>query len=236
MARLDSGLRFDSGIRMDVPASQSRKRNMNKILRHWTKLGRAARAVFFRKIADNLAKTPPPLANPNPPLTEYEALVAAAEQKLADVAQLEQDLKAARLAATDALDAAAEATEKMARRTEDATDGVAEAMVAVGFLVASDEISAPVDMAMPEEVAVTAGDSDGEIDWQCRPVDGAKSYETCTSAAPTDAASWKTHTAVTRSSGTIAGLPSGTRQYVKVRAIGPNGPGPWSDVASKMVP
>ena len=39
-----------------------------------------------------------------------------------------------------------------------------------------------------------------------------------------------------QSSGTITGLPSGTRIYTRIRAIGPNGPGPWSDLAGKMVP
>ena len=47
---------------------------------------------------------------------------------------------------------------------------------------------------------------------------------------------WKTHPVVTQSSGTLGGLPSGVRQYVQFRAIGRLGPGPWSDLAGRMVP
>ena len=39
-----------------------------------------------------------------------------------------------------------------------------------------------------------------------------------------------------RPGGTLTGLPSGTRQYVLLRAIGLAGPGPWSESADNMVP
>jgi hypothetical protein len=41
---------------------------------------------------------------------------------------------------------------------------------------------------------------------------------------------------VPRSSGTLTGLPSGVRHFVQFRALGPLGPGPWSDLAWRMVP
>ncbi|HYR59152.1 MAG TPA: fibronectin type III domain-containing protein [Chthoniobacteraceae bacterium] len=41
---------------------------------------------------------------------------------------------------------------------------------------------------------------------------------------------------MTQSGGTLTGLISGQRHYVRLRAIGPLGPGPWSDEPSKMVP
>ena len=34
----------------------------------------------------------------------------------------------------------------------------------------------------------------------------------------------------------LSGLVSGTRVWVKVRVIGSQGPGPWSDPATKIVP
>ena len=42
--------------------------------------------------------------------------------------------------------------------------------------------------------------------------------------------------AVPPSSGTITGLPSSIRRYIRIRGIFPGGPGPWSDLAAKMVP
>ena len=209
---------------------------MKKILRHWLKLGRAPRVAFFRKIADNLAQTPPPLANPNPPLVDYEAAVAAAEARLSEIDQLEQQLKAVRAAAVEAVDAASAATELMARRAEDATSGHEAALLAIGFELTSGEAQAVGPMTQPLNFMVTAGDDEGELDWQCEPVRGADSYEAASTATPTDAASWKVHPVVSRSRASITGLPSGVRQYVRVRAFGPQGPGPWSDVATRMVP
>ena len=208
---------------------------MKKILRHWSTLGRAARVAFFRTVADNLAKTPPPLANPNPPLAAYEAAVALAEEKLALIADLQQQLKAAQLAAGPVVDAAAAATETMAVRTEDATGGDPALIVPVGFKVAG--TPQPVGpMTQPLDFAVTAGDNEGELDWQCTPVPGYKSMEVRTTTDPNDATKWKPQTAVSRSSGKIAGQTSGVRLYAEVRAIGPDGPGPWSDLASRIVP
>lgn len=236
MLRFDSQppLRMDAGVRLDA-GMQFQKHTMKKILRHWLKLSRAARVAFFRIVADNLAKTPPPLANPNPPLVDYEAAVALAEDKLATVTRLEGELKTARLEAIAAVDAAAAKTELMARRTEDASEGDPALIVPVGFQIAG-EREATGDMLAPEDVNITMGDNDGELDWQLHPQDGSSGTEARTSATPNDAQSWKYHTVVPRSSGTIVGLPSGTRQFVQLRLIGPNEPGPWSDPMSKMVP
>lgn len=208
---------------------------MKKILRHWIKLGRAARVAFYRVVADNLAKTPAPLANPNPPLVDYEALVAVAEGKLAAIATLKQALKAAQLDAVPAVDAVSAATELMARRTEDASEGDPALIVPVGFQVAgAPQAAGP--MTQPEDFELTMGDNEGEVDWQCTPVAGYRSVEARTTTDPNDATKWKYHTAVARSNGTISGLASGVRIYAEVRAIGPDGPGPWSDLAHRMVP
>lgn len=236
MARFDSQppVFMDSGIHFDEPA-RSASHKMKKILRHWLRLGRVARVAFFRTVANNLAKTPAPLTNPNPPLAAYTAKVAAAEAALALIASLEQQLRAARLAAVGPVDDAAAATELMAHRTEDEKAGDPALMTAVGFFVASDAQPAG-PMTQPQDFEVTAGDNEGEIDWQCTPVPGYKSMEPRTTTDPNDPTKWKYHTAVTRSNGTITGLGSGVRIYAEVRAIGPDGPGPWSDLAHRMVP
>ena len=91
-------------------------------------------------------------------------------------------------------------------------------------------------MTAPQDLKVSMGSSDASLDWHCHPVAGASSMEPQTTTTPTDPASWKSQTPVTQSSGTLTGLLSGQRHYVRLRAIGPLGPGPWSDEASKMVP
>ena len=92
------------------------------------------------------------------------------------------------------------------------------------------------ELAVPQDLRATAGDNDGELDGQCDAVLGASSYEWQTTGNPNDATTWVTRATTTRSSVTIAGLPSGARCWVRVRGIGAAGPGAWSDPAAKMVP
>ena len=86
-------------------------------------------------------------------------------------------------------------------------------------------------------LAVTAGDNDGTLDFAFDPEPVAKSYEVETSVDPVSPTSWQKKMTVPKSSGTITGLTSGARMWVRVRAIGADPqPGPWSDPAAKTVP
>ena len=65
----------------------------------------------------------------------------------------------------------------------------------------------------------------------------ARSYEVEISVDPVSATSWQKKPTAPKSSGTIVGLTSGARMWVRVRAIGADPqPGPWSDPAAKTVP
>lgn len=231
---MDAGFRMDAGVRMDSVAVGNPK-NMTKILRNWTNLGRVARVEFFRTIADSLAKTPPPLANPNPSTAAYETIVTTAEAALKAIADAEQALKVARQAATPAIDAAAAATETMARRCEDAFADNPAGATAVGFIISTNTPSPATTLGQPQDVTTSMNENQGAIDWHCHPVAGATNYELETTADPVHGP-WARQESSTRSRGTITGLPSGTRIYLRVRANGPKGPGAWSDVSDRMVP
>jgi predicted secreted protein len=70
-----------------------------------------------------------------------------------------------------------------------------------------------------------------------RPVNGGKGYEVQTSVDPVTGTSWAFKMAAGKSSGSLEGLTSGARLWVRVRAIGAdNAFGPWSDPAVKTVP
>ena len=116
-----------------------------------------------------------------------------------------------------------------------ATGGDAVKIETTGFSVKA----TPAPVGVPAQVGnlvLTAGDNEGSIDYGHDPVRGAKSYEVQTSVDPVSASSWTYKTTAPRSSGTLTGFTSGAKIWVKVRAIGAAGPGPWSDPATKTVP
>jgi hypothetical protein len=97
----------------------------------------------------------------------------------------------------------------------------------------------PSPVGVPAQVlnlALTEGDFDGSLDGSWDRVFGANSYEVQTSVDPVSGTSWTFKMSSTKSFATIAGLTSGTKMWVRVRAVGAAGPGPWSDPAVKTVP
>ena len=86
-------------------------------------------------------------------------------------------------------------------------------------------------------LAVTEGDNPGSVDGQWDPVEGKKTYEVAFYVGADPATGTYTQAApVTASRTTLTGLSSGSRVWVKARALGAAGPGPWSDPATKIVP
>ena len=103
-----------------------------------------------------------------------------------------------------------------------------------GFDVASD--GGPIHMTKVENLGAATGDSPGEIDLNWNPVSGAKSYEIQTATDPNTPASWAFKDNATKSKVTLSGLTSASRIWVRVRAIGANDKGGWSDPAESIVP
>jgi hypothetical protein len=98
---------------------------------------------------------------------------------------------------------------------------------------------AAVSVGTPDQVtnlALTAGDAEGELDAQWDAVTGAKSYEIQISPDPVTSTSWVNRPSVTRSRVTLNSFTSGTRVWIRVRAIGSAGHGNWSEPVIKMVP
>ncbi len=114
--------------------------------------------------------------------------------------------------------------------------GDAAKLASSGYPLAA-SASASVPAAQVKNLALTHGDDDGSLDVTFDPEPAARSYEVqvCLSAEPI-AGPWNTKAQPTASKVTLDGLTSGSRVWVRVRAIAPAGPGPWSDVASKIVP
>jgi hypothetical protein len=97
----------------------------------------------------------------------------------------------------------------------------------------------PTPPAVPGQVlslVLTTGDYPGTLDVAFDSAAGAKSYEVQTGPDPMSEASWVFKQSVTRSSGTIPGLISGSKVWVRVGAVGAAGAGSYSDPATKVVP
>ena len=236
MAHYDESppLRFDSGVRYDEAAAPKTKRIMAKILRNFSKLSRADRVAKAQTVHTKLTGNAD-VPTPNPTLAALQAAITAATTAGTAVDDAEQALKALRTVRDTKLDALVAALNQEASTVEGATAFDETKILNAGFDVAGAKV--PVgDLPAPQDLRANAGDNDGELDAQCDPLNGASSYEWQTTGNPNDAASWVSRATTTRSSTTIAGLPSGARCWARVRGIGAAGPGAWSDPAAKMVP
>jgi hypothetical protein len=92
----------------------------------------------------------------------------------------------------------------------------------------------PVTMVQITNLAATPGDGEGKVDWMCDPQPNAiYLIETSPDLTPRV---WSKQDPSKKSSGTITGLPSLTRVWVRVAAKGSNNTGGWSDPALIAVP
>jgi hypothetical protein len=86
-------------------------------------------------------------------------------------------------------------------------------------------------MPAPQNLTATGGDLEGEVDMQCEPVTDRDTYVGEWAADPNGP--WTQFYVGTKSSCTATGLNPGQMYYFRMLAVGPLGPGPWSDLAQK---
>ena len=164
-------------------------------------------------------------------LTSYATVLGAfnTAQAAAKLATTNKDT--ARAALESALTARGNYVELTANAAADPTAVVESA----GFSVRSSKtpsiVPAPVG-----NLSLTAGDNAGEIDLHWDPVAGASHYNVQSCPDPITEAGWVTRPDANKSKSVILGLTSGSKVWVRVRAVGPGGTGAWSDPATKIVP
>jgi hypothetical protein len=86
-------------------------------------------------------------------------------------------------------------------------------------------------MPAPQNLTATGGDMEGEVDLACDPVYGRDSY--IAEYAINALGPWEQFYVGKKSSCTAVGLAPGQLCYFRMLAVGPLGPGPWSDIAQK---
>ena len=118
---------------------------------------------------------------------------------------------------------------------ENATGGDEAKILSTGLSVRAP--SSPIgDLPQVTNFSVSEGDNAGELDTHWDSVRGARSYRLEQSLDPITATSWSLADIVTRSQGTISGLTSGTKYWLRAAAIGTVGQGPWSNPVPKVAP
>ena len=136
----------------------------------------------------------------------------------------------------DAFDALCAGLSQLAGYVEAASGGDAAKILSAGMDVRADR-TPPSVPPQATNLVLTAGDFPGTLDAMCDSQGPtAKSYEWQVSPDPMTESGWATKLTTTKSSATLPGLTSATKVWVRVRALGAAGPGPWSDPATKTVP
>ncbi len=208
---------------------------MTKIRRSWTKLPTKERLAFAKKVADGIEKNAHVMM-PKPSHPEFKATFDKADASNTRVDRLKAELRVAMAERDDDMEALHDALETEASTVESATGGDPAQILTTGYEPADQrpQISRVIEQVTGLEVE--GGDNAGELDATWDRVEGAKSYEIFMSADPNELDSWVHRITVIRARATLENLVSGQRSWIKVRAIGSTGSGPWSDAAGKIVP
>jgi hypothetical protein len=173
------------------------------------------------------------VSTPNPTLVQLETLNTNAEDAN-DAYEAGKDtltgLKAARDTAVQALK---DGLRIEAHTVEVQTGGVLAKLLTTGFAIRStgSPIGVPTQVL---DLKVAASDMDGALKVSWKKVRGASSYEI--QSSPDPIATWTPKTSVTKTRAQVNSFTSGDRIWLRVRAVGPGGEGPWSDPAVKTVP
>jgi hypothetical protein len=231
-----AGLVYDSGVRYDDASSPTPSGNHMAKVKLDLKNLKPDETIALANTIKTAMTGNANFTAPNPTLTALGTLITTAETKLsaAHAARVALDL------AMDERDAATAALRagltQEAAYVENITGGDRAKIESAGMGVRGDgaRLGGPTQVL---NLVVAEGDREGAlaVDWER--LRGVKSYEVQTSADPITATSWSFKMSASKSSATLKGLTSGSRVWVRVRAIGAeNATGPWSDPAVKTVP
>ncbi len=206
------------------------------------KLNLARRSVdekltFGDGIKNGITNNATTFPDPVPNMTAYGALITDLRTKNNAVTTAKAALKAA-YTALAASEAAFDAgTTTLGEYVQTKSGGEQAKIESAGMSVKAP--NTPIGpLGQVENLSVTVGDDDGELELSWDPVRGAKSYEIQVCPDPITPANWRSLAPSTKSKKTLKNLPSGQRTWVRVRAIAPKeeNDGAWSDPAVKVVP
>ncbi len=229
-------LTYDSGARYDdlSPLPQPHKKTMAKVKFSLKDMS----DVDVLQTCNNLKTALTSNANfPTPPisLTTFGTKITSSQTKLTAADNAAQASKQATADKDLELDALKAMAMQLAGYVDLTANGDESKILSAGLSVRA--VKSPA--ATPNQVAnlsLSAGDNAGTLDVHWDAMSGAKSFEVQASPDPMTPTSFVTADTLTNSKTTLTGFTSGSRIWVRVRAINSAGKGPWSDVGTKIVP
>ena len=200
-----------------------------------------AKVVFPRSDAETVASVTESIvaamtgnanfATPAPTLASVSTKAAAVRAKKLAITGLESDLSTARTDLKTLIVDLKTDVYMLRDYVQDQADGDESKIHSAGMQIVGER--QPVGpMPAVQNLKVMISDMSGTLDAEWQTVAGSLVYLIETALNPEG--TWTQATACSRSRCTITGLVPGTKYWVRVRAVGAAGLGPYSDVAYKI--
>lgn len=232
------GLHWDAaGLAWDgaapTPPDPNPRRTMAQVKLNLDRLSReevAALGQHIHNAMDGNANYP----TPNPALADVQTAITSLQTGLSELEAARQLAREKTVEVDTRVLTLRNLLTGLAAYVQNTSGGDEQLIINAGMQVR--DPATPVVMTPVTSLESSPGDDSGEVELSWDPVRGASSYEIQTSPDPITADSWGHGGISTKSRTTLTGLPTGERCWFRVRAIGANGPGGWSDPATKVVP
>lgn len=182
--------------------------------------------AIVAKMTDN-----PHFPEPEPPLDGLSEQAGTVRKKRMLITNLEATLTTERGLLAGMLGGLKLDLHKLADHVQDKSDGDPNKIHSAGLLCVGDRVPVgPMPQVLNLKISVT--DSEGVLRSEWQPVFGAFGYLVETATSPDGP--WTQATATSRARHTLSGLTPGTKYWVRVRAVGAAGSGPYSDPACRI--
>jgi hypothetical protein len=193
------------------------------------------RVAKFQDVVTHLTGNPA-FPTPNPALAGVQTRITTANTKIAASLAAITAARNAILEKRAAVLAAENDYKLLGSYVDNVAAGDEAKITSAGFEIRP--VPSPLGVpSAPLNVIAVAGEFPGQllVAWEA-PEGAVAMYEFQTTLDPMTEASWVARGTATKASASIMGLPSGEHVWVRVRATGSAGPGPYSDAASRTVP
>lgn len=235
MAAYDTGATFDSGTSYDELTLERRLRMKTSVALGLANLNPAETVQLAQNIHTAMTGNAN-FATPLPPLADLQTKLTAATAKI-NAYNVALDAVEAALSARDAaLEELRDVMSKLGRYVDIASDYEESIILTAGMSVRS--ASSTITMSQVQNLRLTPSEESGEVFADWNRVMGARNYRVQVSTdVATPPTNWTDKLISTKSRCSLNhDLVSGTKIWVRVKALGANDEGAWSDPACKIVP